>query len=129
MLTREVSRIMPGGHRQSLDDDARGGLRRFAPTLTPPRRVIICDAPGASLRDASITSLRDLRSHRFAMLAMLRSLRDLGSHSCKVTVTLLFCAARCSMPQKVSEIPTLLGPLRAGALQVPSKSRANRFGQ
>ena len=57
MLTREVSRITPGGHRQSLDDDAPGGLRRFAPTLTPPpQRVIICDAPGASLPDASIAS-------------------------------------------------------------------------
>ena len=63
MLTREVGRAIPGGHRQSLDYDAPGGvtrrvrLRRFAPTLTPPRRVVICDAPEASLRDASIAQL------------------------------------------------------------------------
>ena len=43
MLAREVSRILPGGHLQSLDDDARGG--GFG------------DAPGASLRDASIAQL------------------------------------------------------------------------
>ena len=36
MLARKVSRVIPGGHRQSLDDDAGGGLRRFAPALTPP---------------------------------------------------------------------------------------------
>ena len=51
-----VSGYIPRGHRQSLDDDARGGLRRLAPTLTPPRRVIIFDAPEASLRGASIAS-------------------------------------------------------------------------
>ena len=54
----------------------RGGGFALYP---PARHVIICDAPGESLRDASvgsrssITSLRDLRSHRFAMLSMLPS--------------------------------------------------------
>ena len=45
---------------------------------------------GASLRDASITFLRDLRSHRFAMLAMLRSLRELQSIATR-------CFDRCAI--------------------------------
>ena len=82
----------------------------------------------ASLRDARDASIAPRSSkHRYTML---RSLRDLRSHILEGSKSnryfACFCAARCSMPQKVSEIPTLLGPLRAGALQVPSKSRANR---
>ena len=103
MLAREVSRTIPGGHRQSLDDDARGGLRRKRLRLPPPH-VIICDAPVASLCDAS-SILEGSKSNRYFDL---------------------FCAARHGMPQKLSEIPTLLGLLRAAALQVPSESRANR---
>ena len=64
-----------GGHRESLDDDARGGLR----SRSKSNRYFDC-----------------------------------------------FCATRSSRPQKLSEIPTLLGPLRAGAFQVPSMSRAIR---
>ena len=55
MLTREGELRDRGGHRQSLDDDARGGLRPLS--------------PGAS-------SSAMPREHRFAML---RSLRDLRS--------------------------------------------------
>ena len=55
---------MPGVYRQSLDDDARGGLWRFAPTLTPPRRIIICDAPVASLR-AAARILEGPKSYRY----------------------------------------------------------------
>ena len=73
MLTREVSSIIPGGigNRSMM---TRGGGFGASRLRFPPRRVIICDAPGASLRDASITSLRDLRSHRFAMFAIFEAL-------------------------------------------------------
>ena len=101
---REGEWITPEGHRQSRGDDARGGLRRFAPTLTPP---------GAS-------SSAMPREHRFAML---RSQILKGSKSSRYFDH--FCAARSSIPQKLSEIPTLLGPIRAGApgpLEVSSKS-------
>ena len=57
MLTREVSRIIPWGHRQSFDDDAPGGASALCSYAFPP---------GAS-------SSAMLRGH-------------LRSHSCKVTV-------------------------------------------
>ena len=56
MLAREVSRVIPGGHRQSLDDDAPRGASAPRAYAYPPRRVISCDAQGESLRDASIAS-------------------------------------------------------------------------
>ena len=45
MLAREVSRTTPGVHRQSFEDDARGGSSVPRAYALPPRRVIICDAP------------------------------------------------------------------------------------
>ena len=72
MLTREGELRDRGGHRQSLDDDARGGLRRFAPTLTA-RGGLRRFAPTLTPPGASSSAMP--REHRFAMLRSLRDLR------------------------------------------------------
>ena len=57
MLRREVSRIIPGGIGNRSVMTRRGGASALRAFAYPHRRVIICDAPGASLRDASIAQL------------------------------------------------------------------------
>ena len=49
MLTREVSRKIPGGIGNRSVMTRGGGFGASRLRLPPPRRVIICDAPGASL--------------------------------------------------------------------------------
>ena len=65
------------------------------------------------------------------LYAMLRSLRGLRSHILEDSKSDhyfdFFAPHALAGPTDIKKIPTLLGPLRAGALQVPWKSRGNRL--